>query len=124
MKEIKGHFQEPNKFISESGSMVQVPWNYTSKSRILDGSEMILRINERGYFLFKITKPPEIRKHFAKVVSDRGRLVAETVDTKERLLLIDVSVRFYQLQEGDEIVVSRRADGTGQYCAIELVVPQ
>ncbi|HLN19157.1 MAG TPA: hypothetical protein VK255_03235 [Patescibacteria group bacterium] len=121
-KEITGVF-DGQCLIGSDGKKYPVPGNYTSKSKLLEGDTLILRISEEGDFFYKQVCPVPRKRILAKVVMENGL----TMVTNETNILWHVcasSVSYYKLKSGDEVIAIIPRDKPAFWAAIEMVTEQ
>ncbi|MFH0987914.1 MAG: hypothetical protein V1763_00915, partial [Parcubacteria group bacterium] len=102
-KVVEGVFDGAN-MVGADGAVYDVPANYASKSKLVEGDILKLTINNLGAFIYKQIKPIE-RTRLRGVLSQDGRdfqYYAEADDKKWRLLT--ASVTYYKGEPGDEVV--------------------
>jgi len=101
-----------------------VPPNYSSKTKLVPGDILKLKIMEDGRMIYKLIAPVE-RKHVKAMLSkaDDGRPVAIT-DQGQTYFLNQAAVTFYKAKPGDDLYIIVNADGKGSSAAIETSVKQ
>ena len=119
-EEIQGVF-DGQIMVSRDGRSYAVPSNYASKSKLVQGDEMVLKICEDGSFIFKQTKPKERKRVIANIIQNEdGRLCAE--DNGSVYRIIDASITFFKLKEGDKVAIAVPRDNYATWAAIEYVI--
>ena len=98
-----------------------VPVNYSSKTKLIPGDVLKLKILADGKFIYKLIKPAE-RKHLRAVLSksDENKYTANTEDGKV-YFLNQAAVSFYLGNPGDELYVIVNENGEGNFAAIEAI---
>ena len=101
-----------------------VPPNYSSKTKLVPGDILKLKIMEDGRMIYKLIAPVE-RKHVKAMLSkaDDGRPIAIT-DAGQTYFLNQAAVTFYKAKAGDDLYIIVNADGKGSSAAIETSVKQ
>lgn len=120
-KVVEGVFDGQN-MVGADGAVYDVPANYASKSKLVEGDILKLTINNLGAFIYKQIKPIE-RTRLRGVLSQDSRdfqYYAEADDKKWRLLT--ASVTYYKGEPGDEVVFLIPADGGSRWAAVENIV--
>jgi hypothetical protein len=99
-----------------------VPLNYASKTKLVPGDMLKLKILTDGKFVYKLIRPVE-RKHVRGVLSktDDNKFVAMTDDGKT-FFLNQAAVTFFKGKTGDELYIITNAEGAGSFAAIEAVI--
>lgn len=99
-----------------------VPMNYSSKSKLVQGDHLKLRIKTDGALLYKVIKPAE--RKFVKAVivkHDDGRFQA--MDESSKLYnLNQAAVTFFSGEAGNEASIIVPLDDKADYAAIEAIV--
>ena len=99
-----------------------VPLNYSSKTKMVPGDALKLKIMSDGRFIYKLVQPAE-RKHIRAVLSkaDDGKHVAVT-DEGKMFFLNQAAVTFHKGRPGDELYIVTNKDESGGFAAIEAVI--
>lgn len=101
-----------------------VPLNYSSKTKLVPGDILKLKIMTDGKFIYKLIKPVE-RKHVRAILSktDENKFTANTDDGKI-YFLNQAAVSFYLGKPGDELYILINENGEGSFAAIEAIIKQ
>lgn len=101
-----------------------VPVNYSSKSKLVPGDVMKLKILNDGKLLFKLIRPVE-RKHLKATLmrTDDNKYTANT-DNGKIFFLNQAAVSFYSGTPGDELYIVVNAQEEGAFAAIEAIIKQ
>lgn len=99
-----------------------VPLNYASKTKLVPGDVLKLKILADGKFIYKLIHPVE-RKHVRAVLSktDDNKFIAVTDDSKT-YFLNQAAVTFFKWKASDELYIVTNADGSGSFAAIEAII--
>ncbi len=99
-----------------------VPLNYASKTKLVPGDVLKLKILTDGKFVYKLIRPVE-RKHVRAVLSktDDNKFIAVTDDSKT-YFLNQAAVTFFKWKASDELYIVTNADGSGSFAAIEAII--
>ena len=99
-----------------------VPLNYASKTKLVPGDVLKLKILADGKFVYKLIRPVE-RKHVRAVLSktDDNKFIAVTDDGKT-YFLNQAAVTFFKWKASDELYIVTNADGSGSFAAIEAII--
>jgi len=117
---VEGVFDGQN-MQGNDGAEYPVPPNYASKSKLVEGDLMKLRIGPDGSFVYKQISPVErIRVVGTLVVDEHGNFGVTSEDKTYKILL--ASVTFYKAEEGDEVTVLLPENGEAEWGAVENVI--
>jgi len=99
-----------------------VPMNYSSKTKLVPGDMLKLKILEDGKFIYKLIQPVE-RKHIRAVLSktDDNKFVAITDDGKN-YFLNQAAVTFFKGKAGDELYILINDKEEMGFAAIEAII--
>ena len=117
---IEGVFNGES-MIGSDGKQYNVPANYASKSKLIEGDIMKLIITDKGTFIYKQIGPIGRSRVIAKLNQDSNGNYYATLDDKKWHLL-PASVTYYKGQEGDEIVLLVPKKGESKWAAVENIV--
>lgn len=101
-----------------------VPMNYSSKTKLVPGDVLKLRIMSDGKLIYKLIGQASrqyVRATLSK--SDEGKFTALT-DEGKIFYLNQAAVTYFRGKTGDEMSIIINADGIGTYAAIEALIPQ
>lgn len=99
-----------------------VPLNYSSKTKLVPGDILKLKILEDGKFIYKLIQPVD-RKHIRATLSktDDNKFVAVTDDGKN-YFLNQAAVTFFKGKPGDELYVLANEKEDASFAAIEAII--
>lgn len=99
-----------------------VPLNYSSKTKLVPGDLLKLKIMDDGKFIYKLIQPIE-RKHIRAVLSqtDDHKFVAITDDAKS-YFLNQAAVTFFKGKPGDELYILINDKEDMSFAAIEAII--
>ena len=99
-----------------------VPLNYSSKTKLVPGDILKLKILDNGQFIYKLIKPVE-RKHIRALLSktDDNKYTAVTDDGKT-YFLNQAAVTFFKGRPGDELYILTNDKEEAGFAAIEAVI--
>lgn len=118
---VEGVF-DGQKMLGPDDKTFPVPANYASKSKLLQGDRLKLTILPNGSFLYKQISPIE-RKHVkGTLVKEDGQFRVD-VDGKLYKVLL-ASVTYFKGEAGDEVTLIVANDDSGDWGAIEAIIPQ
>lgn len=117
---IEGVFNG-EKMVGGDGVEYNVPANYASKSKLVEGDILKLTITGNGSFLYKQIGPVERQQLVADLAqSDAGEWYA--VQDKKRWHLLTASVTYFHGEPGDEVVILVPQDGHSGWAAVENII--
>lgn len=102
-----------------------VPMNYSSKSKLIPGDVLKLRVMEDGKLIYKLIGQAD-RKFVKATLSkadDTGKYTAIS-DEWTVYFLNQAAVTYFKGRTGDEISIIVNAEGIGNFAAIEAIIPQ
>ncbi len=99
-----------------------VPLNYSSKTKLVPGDMLKLKILEDGKFIYKLIQPVE-RKHIRAILSitDDNKFVALS-DEGKSYFLNQAAVTFFKGKPGDELYVLINDKEDMSFAAIEAII--
>ena len=99
-----------------------VPMNYSSKTKLIPGDVLKLKVMSDGKFVYKLIKPAE-RKHLRAILSktDENKFTANTADGKI-YFLNQAAVTFFKGAPGDELYIIVNEKDKGSFAAIEAII--
>jgi len=99
-----------------------VPLNYSSKTKLVPGDILKLKIMEDGKFIYKLIQPVE-RKHIRATLSrtDDNKFIAVT-DEGKNYFLNQAAVTFFKGKPGDELYILVNDKEEGGFAAIEAII--
>lgn len=121
-KVIEGLFNG-EKMIGPDGKQYDVPVNYASKSKLVEGDELKLTITANGSFVYKQTKPIERERLIANLEQEDDLSYFATVDD-QRWKLLTASVTYFKGQSGDEVIILAPKGTKSKWAAVENIIRQ
>ncbi|USN57204.1 MAG: hypothetical protein H6766_01775 [Candidatus Peribacteria bacterium] len=100
-----------------------IPANYSSKSKLVGGDQLMVKVFPDGKMIYKLVKPIE-RKHMKATLSvdnDSGKPIAITSD-KKTYLLNQAAVSYYKADAGDALTIIVAQDDSSSFAALESVI--
>lgn len=143
-RSIEGVFDGQN-MVGPDGKQYSVPSNYSSKSKLVEGDILKLRITERGAFVYKQIGPiarerrvgvlerDDLTGDYVVIVPnedgdrvDVQRAVVERCDLPvceyRRFRILRASVTYYRGEAGDEVVLLVPKDAPSTWAAVENII--
>ncbi len=105
--------------MTEDGKLFPITMNYVSKSRIVEGDELKLRITRDGEFIYKQIKLVARRRFIGRFIG--GGTVIEP-KTGNAYRVCTSSVAYYRLEIGDLVTLIVPAEGNAMWGAVDNVV--
>ena len=99
-----------------------VPLNYSSKTKLVAGDILKLKILEDGKFIYKLIQPVE-RKHIRAILSqtEDNKFIALSDDGKS-YFLNQAAVTFFKGKAGDELYILVNEKEDMAFAAIEAII--
>lgn len=109
--------------IGPDGAEYQIPENYASKSKLVEGDLLKLTITPQGRFIYKQIGPIE-RETKKGILQYQGKEDRYYVTTMEGInyKILKASVTYYKGEAGDEVVVLTPKGGGSQWAALDNIV--
>jgi hypothetical protein len=117
---IEGVFDGEN-MIGPDGKQYNVPANYASKSKLVEGDILKLTITANGTFVYKQIGPIDRIRIVGQLEQiSNGNFFVVSEGKKWRVLT--ASVTYYKGQAGDEAVILAPKTGESKWAAVENIV--
>lgn len=117
---IEGVFNGQS-MIGADGKQYSVPANYASKSKLVEGDILKLKIDKNGNFVFKQIGPVErARKIGVVIYDDEGELAVMAEGKKYKV--IKASLTYFKAEDGDEVVILLPKEMESQWAAVENII--
>ncbi len=99
-----------------------VPMNYSSKTKLVPGDKLKLKVMTDGKFIYKLIQPVD-RKHLKALLSktDDNKFTANTEDGKI-YFLNQAAVSFFKGVPGDELYIIVNDKDASSFAAIEAII--
>lgn len=108
--------------IGNDGKMYPVPMNYASKTKLIPGDMLKLRIMEDGKLIYKVIGPAARKFLKAKLTkTEEGKFIALTEENKT-FALNQAAVTFFKWNVGNEITIIINGGEEYAFAAIEAVI--
>jgi hypothetical protein len=118
---VEGVF-DGQKMIDQDGVIHEVPANYASKSKLIEGDILKLTITKTGDRIFKQIAPVERKRVVGTLAIDDVSGQYYVMADGKAYRVIPASVTYYRGEIGDEVVLLVPKDGTSAWAAIENIV--
>lgn len=110
------------KMIGADGSEYQVPPNYASKSKLVEGDMLKLTISGRGSFIYKQIGPIEREQMIAMLVKNESTGDWYAMSDGKRWKLLTAAVTYFHGDPGDEVVVMVPKNSKSRWAAVENII--
>lgn len=120
-KIVEGVF-DGESMVGPDGQIYQVPPNYASKSKLVEGDILKLAITPKGAFIFKQIGPVERERLKGSLLknNDNGEYAVAVDDKIYRIL--KASITYFKGNEGDEVILLAPKGAVSRWAAVENVV--
>ena len=118
---IEGVFNG-EKFVGSDGQEYNVPPNYASKSKLIEGDILKLTINKNGSFVYKQIGPIDRQQLLATLAKTDSGNDWYAVDDKKQWKLLTAAVTYFQGQAGDEVVILIPKGSKSTWAAVENII--
>lgn len=120
-KVVEGVF-DGESMVGADGQRYDIPANYASKSKLVEGDILKLTINNLGSFIYKQIKPIERIRMVGVLEQDERNLQYYVVSDDKKWKLLTASVTYYKGEPGDEVVFLIPAEGGSRSAAVENII--
>jgi len=120
---LEGVFDGQN-MIGSDGAQYDVPANYASKSKLVEGDILKLTINNLGAFIYKQIKPIDRVRKVGVLEQDPQNLQYYVSDEGKKWKLLTASVTYFRGDIADEVVFLIPAEGVSRWAAVENIIKQ
>ncbi|MEK7158991.1 MAG: hypothetical protein AAB766_00640 [Patescibacteria group bacterium] len=120
-KMIEGVF-DGQSMVGADGEFYDVPANYASKSKLVEGDIMKLTINNLGAFVYKQIKPIERTRKIGVLDQDQQNLQFYAVAEGKKWKLLTASVTYFKGEVGDEVIFLIPAESGSHSAAVENII--
>ena len=113
-----------NPVIGADGQQYDVPANYASKSKLVEGDILKLTINNLGSFVYKQIKPIDRMRIVGELTQDDQSLQFYAQADGKKWKLLTASVTYYKGEAGDEVIFLIPSEGGSRWAAVENIVKE
>jgi hypothetical protein len=110
------------KMVSGEGVEYNVPANYASKSKLVEGDILKLTISRDGSFIYKQIGPVERKQLVSNLAQNEATSEWYAVYDNQRWKLLTASVTYFHGLPGDEVVILIPKDSKSKWAAVENVI--
>lgn len=108
--------------VASNGNQYAVPENYASKSKLVEGDILKLRINHDGTFTFKQINPTLRRRVRGCLYFDPETSQYYAAYNGKTWCVLTASVRYFQGDHNDEVIALIPQDGVSKWAAVENII--
>jgi len=108
--------------VGADGEFYDVPANYASKSKLVEGDILKLTINNLGAFVYKQIKPIERARQIGVLEQDSQNMQYYAVAEGKKWKLLTASVTYFKGEVGDEVVFLIPAESPSRSAAVENII--
>ena len=120
-KMIEGVFDGQG-MVGADGEQYDVPANYASKSKLVEGDIMKLTINNLGAFVYKQIKPIDRLRKMGELDQDAQSLQYYALADGKKWKLLTASVTYFRGEPGDEVYFLVPAEGGSRWAAVDNII--
>ncbi|PIY96786.1 MAG: hypothetical protein COY66_03000 [Candidatus Kerfeldbacteria bacterium CG_4_10_14_0_8_um_filter_42_10] len=118
---IEGIFDGLN-MVGPDEKQYNVPANYASKSKLVEGDVLKLTISDDGSFVYKQIGPVERRRLIGSLIQDEQTGEYRVVASGKGYKVLLASITYFKGEAGDEVVILVPKDKQSNWAAVENVV--
>lgn len=118
---VEGVF-DGERMMGTDGIKYNVPPNYASKSKLVEGDILKLVIKEDGSFIFKQIGPVDRDRVIGTLVVDDLGNYAMTTDEGQTFRILTASVTYFKGETGDEVAAFVPKGQSASWAAVENVI--
>lgn len=118
---IEGVFNG-EKMVGGDGNEYNIPPNYASKSKLVEGDILKLTIRGDGSFIYKQIGPVERRQMVADLMKNTELGEWYALKDNKRWKLLTASVTYFHGEAGDEVVILIPKEGASNWAAVENII--
>ncbi|MBM5789984.1 hypothetical protein FJZ23_02780 [Candidatus Parcubacteria bacterium] len=108
--------------VGADGARYDVPHNYASKSRLVEGDMLKLTIQPEGVYVYKQIGPVERARMIGKLHLDSATQEHVVHCGDQLYKVLAASITYHKGIPGDEVVVLVPRDGGSRWAAVESIV--
>lgn len=118
---VEGVFDGLN-MVGPDGKQYNVPANYASKSKLVEGDVLKLTISNDGSFVFKQIGPVDRRRLIGMLTQDEATGEYQVLTNGKNYKVLLASITYFKGEVGDEVVVLVPVDKQTEWAAVENIV--
>ncbi|MBU0612558.1 hypothetical protein KKB10_00930, partial [Patescibacteria group bacterium] len=118
---VEGVFDGLN-MVGPDGKQYNVPANYASKSKLVEGDVLKLTISNDGSFVFKQIGPVDRKRLIGMLTQDEATGEYQVLSNGRNYKVLLASITYFKGEVGDEIVILVPIDKQTEWAAVENIV--
>lgn len=118
---VEGVFDGLN-MVGPDGKQYNVPANYASKSKLVEGDVLKLTISNDGSFVFKQIGPVERKRLIGMLTQDEATGEYQVLASGKSYKVLLASITYFKGEVGDEVVILVPIDKQTEWAAVENIV--
>lgn len=118
---IEGVF-DGERMIDHEGGVYQVPANYASKSKLVEGDILKLTVTVSGDYIFKQIAPVDRKRVVGTLAIEENSGQYYVMADNKVIKVNPAAVTYYKGVVGDEVIVLVPKDGSSQWGAVENII--
>jgi len=118
---VEGVFDGLN-MIGPEGKLYNVPANYASKSKLVEGDVLKLTIADDGSFVFKQIGPIDRKRLIGMLIQDEPTGEFQVLANGKSYKVLLASITYFKGEVGDEVVILAPVDKQSTWAAVENIV--
>ena len=108
--------------IGPDGKKYQVPPNYASKSKLVEGDILKLTIADNGSFIYKQIGPIDRDRIMGQLTKDVSTGDFRVKTDKKIYKVLTASVTYFKGEDGDEITILIPKNSESNWAAVENII--
>ena len=118
---VEGIFDGLN-MVGPDGKQYNVPANYASKSKLVEGDVLKLTISNDGSFVFKQIGPVDRKRLIGMLTQDETSGEFQVLSNGKSYKVLLASITYFKGDVGDEVVILVPIDKQTEWAAVENIV--
>ena len=118
---VEGVFDGLN-MVGPDGKQYNVPANYASKSKLVEGDVLKLTISNDGSFVFKQIGPVDRKRLIGMLTQEEATGEYQVLTNGKNYKVLLASITYFKGEIGDEVVILVPIDKQTEWAAVENIV--
>ncbi|MFA6391217.1 MAG: hypothetical protein WCW66_00500 [Patescibacteria group bacterium] len=118
---VEGVFDGLN-MVGPDGKQYNVPANYASKSKLVEGDVLKLTISNDGSFVFKQIGPVERKRLIGMLTQEESTGEYQVLANGKNYKVLLASITYFKGEVGDEVVILVPTNKQTEWAAVENIV--
>ncbi|MFH1193900.1 MAG: hypothetical protein V1661_02815 [bacterium] len=120
-KIIEGVFAG-DKMVGADGKTYDIPPNYASKSKLVEGDILKLTITGSGSFVYKQISPVARKRLVGELAVDDEKDEFWVVEDTNKWRVLKASITYFKGVSGDKVAILVPQDGISKWAAVENII--